>query len=60
LGIARVTAGAVLTIGQEVSSSTTGTAIVAIATHYIVGVAMSAAAVGDEIDVLLVQGGIKA
>jgi adenosylmethionine-8-amino-7-oxononanoate aminotransferase len=60
LGIARVIAGAILTIGQEVSSSTTGTAIVAASTHYIVGVAMTAAAVGDEIDVLLVQGGIKA
>jgi hypothetical protein len=60
IGIARVIAGATLTVGQEVSSSATGTAIVAVATHYITGVALQPAASGDEIDVLLVQGGIKA
>jgi hypothetical protein len=57
-GIARVIAGGTITIGGEVMSSTTGTALAAVtAGNIVVGIALQAAVSGDEIDVELIPGG---
>lgn len=58
MGIARVTAGAAITIGAEVSTSTTGKAITAATTSRVAGIALQAAAAdNDQIDVLLTPAG---
>jgi hypothetical protein len=59
LGISRVTAGAAVTLWAEVTTDASGRAInAATATHRVLGRALqSAAALGDEIDVLLVPCG---
>jgi hypothetical protein len=57
-GVARVIAGGTITIGSEVMSSTTGTALAAATAGNIVcGIALQAAVSGDEIDVELLPGG---
>ena len=61
MGIARVVAGAAFAVGVEVGSDTTGRAITAVSTNYILGVALwPAANAGDEVDILLTQGTLKA
>jgi hypothetical protein len=58
IGISRVTAGAAVAIGAEVSTDTTGRAITAATTARVAGTALqAAAAAGDQIDVLLVPAG---
>jgi len=58
VGISRVTAGAAVAINSEVSTDTTGRAIVAATTSRVAGIALqAAAAAGDQIDVLLVPAG---
>ena len=54
-GVAKVTAGATVTAGDNVQSDTTGRAILAASSDHVLGIALTGGAVNEVIRVLLVS-----